>query len=105
MEKHAHWKRGHLAMKLRVLIADDEPLGRERLRRFLQAEPRTEIVAECASGKEALHAIRKTSPNLVLLDVKMPELDGFGVLQALDGAQPPAVIFVTGYAEFAVRAF
>ena len=92
-------------MKLRVVIADDEALGRERLRRFLRAEPGAEVVAECADGKEALNAIRRQSPDLVFLDVKMPELDGFGVVEALQGDPHPAIIFVTAYDRFAVRAF
>ncbi len=92
-------------MKLRVLIADDESLSRERLRQFLRAEPRIEIVAECASGKETVNAIRENSPDLVFLDVKMPELDGFGVLEALSGTRLPAIIFVTAHDQFAVRAF
>ncbi|HKX62536.1 MAG TPA: LytTR family DNA-binding domain-containing protein [Verrucomicrobiae bacterium] len=92
-------------MKLRVVIADDEPLGRERLRLFLQTEPHAEIVAECRNGIEAVEAIRKTSPDLVFLDVKMPELDGFGVLEALADIPLPAIVFVTAYDQFAVRAF
>ena len=96
---------GGFGMKLRVVIADDEPLGRERLRLFLQAEPDSEIVAECRNGKEAVEAIRKTSPDLVFLDVKMPELDGFGVLEALVDVPLPAIVFVTAFDQFAVRAF
>ena len=92
-------------MKLRVMIADDEPLSRQRLRQLLRTDPRTEIVAECANGMEALHAIREASPDLVFLDVKMPELDGFGVLKALNGARLPAIVFVTAHDHFAVRAF
>ena len=92
-------------MKLRVLIADDEPLSRERLRELLRAEPGTEVVAECLNGMEAVNAIRQKSPDLVFLDVKMPELDGFGVLEALNGARLPAIIFVTAYDRYALRAF
>jgi two-component system LytT family response regulator len=92
-------------MKLRVLIADDEALCRQRLRHFLQEEPQTEIVAECTTGLEALDAIRQTSPELVFLDVKMPDLDGFAVLQELKGAQVPVIVFVTAHDRFAVRAF
>jgi two-component system LytT family response regulator len=94
-------------MKVRVLIADDEPLARERLRLFLQNEPGTEIVAECRDGQEAVKGIRETSPDLVFLDVKMPELDGFGVLETLTELQVhwPVIIFVTAYDQFAVRAF
>src|SRR5262245_29082588 len=94
-------------MKLRVLIADDEPLGRERLRLFLQAERDTQVegVAECANGVEAVTAIRNHGPHLVFLDIKMPELDGFGVLEALSDVPLPAIIFVTAYDQFAVKAF
>jgi two-component system, LytTR family, response regulator len=92
-------------MKLRVLIADDEPLNRERLREFLRAEPSTEVVAECLDGMEAVNAIHQKSPDLVFLDVKMPELDGFGVLEALNGARLPAIIFVTAHDRYALRAF
>jgi two-component system LytT family response regulator len=92
-------------MKLRVLIADDEPLGRQRLRRFVRAEPGTELVAECVTGMEAVIGIREKSPDLAFLDVKMPELDAFGVVEALNGARLPAIVFVTAYDQFAVRAF
>ncbi len=92
-------------MSLRVLIADDEALSRERLRQLLAEEPRTEVIAECSTGPEALAAIRRNSPDLVFLDVKMPELDGFGVLAALNGSPLPVVVFVTGHDRFAVQAF
>src|SRR5262245_42785312 len=92
-------------MKLRVLIADDEALSRERLRQFLRAESGTEVVAECVNGNQAVKVIRQNSPDLVFLDVKMPELDGFGVVEALSGERMPAIIFVTAYDQFALRAF
>lgn len=92
-------------MKLKVLIADDELLSRARLRQFLQEDARAEVVAECATGQETLRAIRQTSPDLVFLDVKMPELDGLAVLQRLPQTRLPVVIFVTAHHEFAVRAF
>jgi two-component system LytT family response regulator len=92
-------------MKLRVLIAEDEPLSRERLRDLLQAESLIEIVAECATGQGTLVAIRETQPDLVFLDVKMPGLDGFGVIQALNGARSPMIVFVTASERFALRAF
>jgi two-component system, LytTR family, response regulator len=92
-------------MKLRVLIADDELLARQRLRRFLEMEPRIEVVAECVNGAETVKAIRETSPDVAFLDIKMPELDGFGVLKALDGIALPAIVFVTAHNEFATRAF
>ncbi|MBI4661774.1 MAG: response regulator transcription factor [Verrucomicrobia bacterium] len=92
-------------MKIRTLIVDDEPLARERLATLLQEEADIEIVGQCADGQEALAAIRSAAPDLVFLDVQMPELDGFGVVAALPRVQVPAVIFVTAYDQFAVRAF
>lgn len=92
-------------MTLRVVVADDEPIGRQRLVRLLQAEPDTEVVAACADGAEAVEAIREHAPDLVLLDIQMPHLDGFEVVAALGDAQQPAVIFVTAHDQYAVRAF
>lgn len=91
--------------KLRVLIADDEALSRQRLKQFLAAEPGTEIVAECSTGREALDAVHRAGPNLLFLDVKMPDLDGLDVVAGLDRKSSPAVIFVTAHDQFAVRAF
>ena len=90
---------------IRVLIVDDEPLARERLRTFLQDEPEVSLVGECATGKEAVAAIRKKKPHLVFLDVQMPELNGFGVLEQLGPEHCPPVIFVTAHDRFACRAF
>src|ERR1051326_6979801 len=92
-------------MKLRVLIADDKPSSRERLRQLLRGESWIEIVAECVNGRETVEAIRKKSPGLVFLDMKMPELDGFDVLEALCGTRPPAIILVTIHDKFSLRAF
>ena len=92
-------------MTLRVVVADDEPIGRQRLARLLQAEPDTEVVAACADGEEAVEAIREHTPDLVLLDIQMPRLDGFEVVAALGQAHQPAVIFVTAHDQYAVRAF
>lgn len=92
-------------MKIRTLIVDDEPLARERLRKLLQAESDIEIVAECADGEEALAVARSQKPDLIFLDVQMPELDGFGVVAGLDLDPPPALIFVTAYDRFALKAF
>lgn len=92
-------------MTLRVVVADDEPLGRQRLVRLLQAEPDTEVVAACADGEEAVGAIREQAPDLVLLDIQMPRLDGFEVVAALGQAHQPVVIFVTAHDQYAVRAF
>ena len=92
-------------MTLRVVVADDEPLGRQRLVRLLQAESGTDVVAACADGEEAVGAIREHAPDLVLLDIQMPGLDGFEVVAALGQAHQPAVIFVTAHDQYAVRAF
>jgi len=91
--------------RIRTLIVDDEPLARERVRLLLEKEPDLEIVGECGDGHEALQTIRKTSPDLVFLDIQMPELDGFGLLAQLDPARLPAIIFVTAFDQFALRAF
>jgi two-component system LytT family response regulator len=92
-------------MKMRTLIVDDEALARERLRQLLEAEAGIEIIGECADGLEAVAAIRGASPDLVFLDVQMPELDGFGVLEALASQPMPLIVFVTAYDKFALRAF
>jgi two-component system LytT family response regulator len=90
---------------LRVLIADDEPLARERLREFIEAEEDLEIAGECSDGVETVQAMRETLPELVFLDVCMPKLDGFSVIAALEPSQVPSVIFVTAYDQYALRAF
>jgi two-component system LytT family response regulator len=90
---------------IRVLLVDDEPLARQRLRALLEAEPDLEIAGECADGGQAVEAIRTHRPDLIFLDVRMPELDGFGVLEALAEEPRPAVIFVTAYDRFALKAF
>ncbi|HEX2610055.1 MAG TPA: LytTR family DNA-binding domain-containing protein [Gemmatimonadales bacterium] len=92
-------------MTVRVVVADDEPIGRQRLIRLLQAEPDTEVVAACADGEEAVEAIREHLPDVVLLDIQMPQLDGFEVVAALGEAQQPSVIFVTAHDQYALRAF
>ena len=92
-------------MKVRTLIVDDEQLARERLRQLLEAEPEIELVGECSDGNEAVVAIQKQCPDLVFLDVQMPELDGFGVLQAITTEPGPVIVFVTAHDKFALRAF
>jgi len=92
-------------VKIQVLIVDDEPLARERIRKLLQKEADLEIIGECADGSEAVAAIRKQRPDLVFLDVQMPELDGFGVLEQLEPGPIPVVVFVTAHDRFALRAF
>jgi two-component system, LytTR family, response regulator len=92
-------------MKIRTLIVDDEPLAREWVRNGLQDEPDVEIIGECGDGFEAVKAIAEWKPNLVLLDVQMPGLDGFGVLSSVDPQDLPAVIFVTAFDRYALKAF
>jgi two-component system LytT family response regulator len=88
---------------LRAVIVDDEAPARALLREYLSAHPEVEIVAECTNGFEAVKVIGETAPDLVFLDVQMPKLDGFEVLELLE--RPPAVVFVTAYDEYALRAF
>ncbi|HJT98661.1 MAG TPA: response regulator, partial [Rhodanobacteraceae bacterium] len=90
---------------IRTVIADDQPMARERLASLLQEEPDVEVVASCASGAEAVRAIEAHRPDLVFLDMQMPELDGFGVIDAVGPARMPSVVFVTAYDELALRAF
>ncbi|HEV2643155.1 MAG TPA: response regulator, partial [Candidatus Elarobacter sp.] len=90
---------------LRVLLVDDEPLVRRGLRAHLAKVPDVEIVAECRDGAEAVEAIRTHAPDLVFLDVQMPELDGFGVVEAIGPERMPAVVFVTAFDDYALRAF
>ena len=87
------------------MIVDDEPLARLRLRDLLAEMNDVEIVAECANGAEAIRTIEASPPDLLFLDVQMPELDGFDVLQAIGVGLVPVVIFVTAYEQFALRAF
>ncbi len=88
-----------------AIIADDEPLARERVRSFLKDEPDVEIVAECADGAQALKETQKRRPDLLFLDVQMPRLNGFEVLEALSPGPIPVVIFTTAHDEHAIRAF
>ena len=92
-------------MKIRAIIVDDEPLARERIRVLLREEPDVEIVGECASGAEAVAQIGRQKPDLLFLDVQMPEMDGFEVLQNVPTEKLPVVIFTTAFDQHAVRAF
>ena len=91
--------------KIRTLVVDDEPLARSNLSILLGLDPDIEIIGECGSGLEALAKIRGLKPDLVFLDVQMPECDGFEVLERLGKDLPPAVIFVTAYDQYALKAF
>jgi two-component system LytT family response regulator len=92
-------------MKIRALIADDEPLAREWVRSAIADDPDLDVIGEAGDGFEAAEAIRRLKPDLVFLDVQMPGLDGFGVLEALSPEEIPAVVFVTAFDQYAVRAF
>ena len=96
---------GEERQKIRALIVDDEPLALSNLRVLLARDPGVEIVGECGSGMHALAEIRKKKPELVFLDVQMPEVDGFDVLEQLGALMPPALVFVTAYDQYALRAF
>jgi two-component system LytT family response regulator len=92
--------------KLRVLLVDDEPLARSNLKLLLRRDPAVESIAEAGSGAEAVAEIRRTRPDLVFLDVQMPECGGFDVVEILKADAPlPVIIFVTAYDEYALRAF
>ena len=93
------------AATIRTLICDDEPLARERLRALLVRHPDVQIIGECSNGADAIESITDQRPDLVLLDVEMPQVDGFGVLEALDPGSLPAVVFVSAHDQYAVRAF
>ena len=92
------------ATPLRVVLVDDEPLARKTLRLLAKRDPDVTIVAECRNGDEALSAIAEEKPDVVFLDVQMPGLDGFDVLELL-GESAPAIVFVTAYDQYALRAF
>ena len=90
---------------LRAMIVDDEPLARKRIRDLLAAAPDVEVVAEPANGREAIQAIEASRPDLLFLDIQMPQVDGFDVLEAVGVGRVPVVVFVTSYDQFALRAF
>ena len=91
--------------KIRTFIVDDEELARERLRSLLEREGEIEVIGEAGDGKSALEGIKKHGPQLVFLDVQMPEMDGFEVIEALPENARPNVVFVTAHDKFALRAF
>jgi two-component system LytT family response regulator len=90
---------------LRILIVDDEPLARERLRAFLQRDPSVNIIGECGSGPEAVAVIRRDEPDIVFLDLQMPGFGGLQVVAEIPPDRRPAIIFVTAHEQFAVEAF
>ena len=93
------------AKPLRAVVVEDEPLGRALLRQMLAREPDVNLVAECAGGNEAISILERTHPDLVFLDVRIPDRDGFDVLSAASLSSSTAIVFVTAHDEYAVRAF
>ncbi|HEX2572683.1 MAG TPA: LytTR family DNA-binding domain-containing protein [Polyangia bacterium] len=91
--------------RIRTLIVDDEPLARRRIRRLLAHDTEVEVIGECADGDEAVKAIHEQAPDLLFLDVRMPALDGFQVLEQSKSRQSPLVVFISAYDEYALRAF
>ena len=94
-----------MSQRLRALVADDEPLARARLLRLLAQFHDIEVVADCASGEEAIEQMHARQPDVVFLDIQMPGLDGFDVIDSLPRERRPGVVFVTAFSEHAVRAF
>jgi two-component system LytT family response regulator len=93
-------------MTIRAVMVEDEPLARQRLRQCLDDEPDVEVLRECSDGRAAARAIRELAPDLVFLDVQIPEMNGFAVLEeAVSRGNPPLVVFVTAYDEYALRGF
>ena len=92
-------------MIIRVLVADDQPMARERLVSLLAAEPGVQVAATASTGPEAVESIRQAAPDLVFLDLQMPGMDGFKVIEAVGVDRMPPTVFVTAYDEYAVRAF
>jgi two-component system LytT family response regulator len=90
--------------RIRTLVADDEPIARARMLSLLHQEPDIEVIGECATGPQAISAIERTSPDLVFLDIQMPQMDGLTLARTL-GRSMPAVVFVTAYDEYALGAF
>ncbi|MCC6397812.1 MAG: response regulator transcription factor [Bacteroidetes bacterium] len=91
--------------RIRTLVVDDEPLARQGIRHFLEKDPELEILGEAGDGVEALERIRADHPDLVFLDVQMPEMNGFEVLECLSPEELPLVVFVTAYDQYALNAF
>ena len=90
---------------IRVITVDDEPLALQRISRLVREEPSLSLIAQCSSAQDAITSIAELRPHVVFLDVQMPEVDGFGVLDALEPSARPWIVFTTAYEEYAVRAF
>jgi two-component system LytT family response regulator len=92
-------------MKIRTLIVDDEPLARKRIKALLKDESDVSVIGECSSGREAIKAVQDQSPDLLFLDIQMPEVGGFDVLQAIPKERVPIIVLVTAFDQHALRAF
>ena len=92
-------------MEIQTLIVDDEPLARDRVKRFLRDEDGIRIIGECGNGSEAVEVITRENPDLVFLDIQMPEKNGFEVIKSLNAKHLPTIIFVTAYDQYALQAF
>jgi two-component system LytT family response regulator len=93
------------AKKIKTLIVDDEPLARRTIRDLLETDPEIEIIGECGSGSEAVNFLRKQSPDLLFLDIQMPGMNGFEALSTIEHERIPAIIFVTAFDQYALKAF
>src|ERR1043165_1327385 len=91
--------------KIRTLIVDDEPLARRTIRDLLGTDSEIEIIGECGSGLDAVNSIRKQTPDLLFLDIQMPGMNGFEALSKIEHERIPAIIFVTAFDQYALRAF
>jgi two-component system LytT family response regulator len=91
--------------RISVLIVDDEPFARKYIREMLKDDTDIEVAGEAGNGKKAVRMIKDSNPDLLFLDIQMPEMDGFALLQNLDGLPLPAIVFTTAYEEYAIRAF
>jgi two-component system LytT family response regulator len=91
--------------RIKTLIVDDEPLARRNLRLLLERDPQIEILGECRNGKEAIKAIESSRPDLIFLDIQMPEMDGFDVLECVGAEHVQAIVFVTAFDQYALKAF
>lgn len=90
---------------IRVIVVDDEPLARQKIRRVVETDPQLEVVADCRTGAEAISAIATHRPDLVFMDIQMPDMDAFTILRSLKTESLPVLIFITAYDTYAVRAF
>ena len=91
--------------KITIMIVDDEDLARTRIRELVQKDSELEVLSECATGTEAVTALANSKPDILFLDIQMPDMNGFGVLKRINESSMPLVIFVTAYDEFAIKAF